>query len=338
MIPQVYNMDRQGGEVGRVFLQDAISKFRPGVADQMSETFKSALEYNSLAFSGDLLRSATDTSTEITKDMWNYEDHENYRKGIPFREGLTEDQAYVEAERYDRDQVRSQFMRNTNPWDLHNLGAAFASAIFDPLSYVPMVGLGSKAIGIGSLIAKRMGTVANVASKMHPLKSIAINTLKPIKPIAVYGAEGALGESAFQILRATATESNGKDFDYMGAMLDVSIATVFGSTLGTIPVARTIKQKFTDRQQNIALAKAIDGFKQTGEVQFDGKSPLGEPIKTKEQTLNDYKEFMNNAENAEKVNLDKNLHPIIDHAKSIGDDVTVAVNKLIKQFIAGDCK
>jgi hypothetical protein len=336
MIPQVYNMDRQGGEVGRVFLQDAISKFRPGVADQMSETFKSALEYNSLAFAGDLLRSATDTSTEITKDMWNYEDHENYRKGIPFREGLTEDQAYVEAERYDRDQVRSQFMHNTNPWDLHNLGAAFASAIFDPLSYVPMVGLGSKAIGIGSLIAKRMGTVANVASKMHPLKSIAINTLKPIKPIAVYGAEGALGESAFQILRATATESNGKDFDYMGAMLDVSIATVFGSTLGTIPVARTIKKNFTEKQQLIAIAKATHDFKQHGEVQLDGASPLGEGKPSKVETEINYKEEMDELRTSQEHKLNKDLHPIVEHLNSLGEDLTAGVNNLINRF--RDCK
>jgi hypothetical protein len=336
MRPQVYNIDRAEGELGRVFLREAVQRFRPGLASQMAESFSSAMEYNTVGYVYDLVKGMNDDSPVIEKEMWNYENHENFRQGIPFREGLTEDQAFVEAERYDRDRTRSEYMANTNPWDLHNLGAAFSAAIFDPLSYVPMVGLGSKAIGISAKISQRMGTVANVATKMNPIKSFAIGAIKPLKPIAVYGAEGALGESAYQIIRASSEASNGKDFDYMGAMLDVSIATVFGSALGTIPVARTIKKNFTEKQQLIAIAKATHDFKQHGEVQLDGASPLGEGKHSKVETEINYKEEMDELRTSERHKLNKDLHPIVEHLNSIGEDLTVGVNKLINRF--RDCQ
>lgn len=336
MRAQLYDMDRAGGALGQAFLGQAVKRFKPGLASQMAESFSSAMEYNTLGYVYDLIKGMNDDSPVIDKEMWNYENHENYRKGIPFREGLTEEQAFVEAERYDREVTRSQYMANTNPWDLHNLGAAFSAAIFDPLSYIPMVGLGSKAIGISAKITQRMSTVADVATKIHPIKSFAIGAVKPLKPIAVYGAEGALGESAYQIIRASSKASNGQDYDYMGAMLDVSIATVFGSTLGTIPVAKNIKQKFNDRQQNIALAKAIDDFKQTGEVQFDGKSHLGKQKLSKDQTIEDYDLQMNELRASEEHKLNKNLNPIVDHLNSLGEDITRGVNRIIKNFT--DCK
>jgi len=336
MRAQVYNIDRDDGAIGRAYLSEAVRKFKPGIMSQMAESFSSAMEYNTVKYTYDLIQSLNDDSPIIPKELWNAEDHENFRKGIPYREGLTEDQAFVEAERYDREVTRSEYMANTNPWDLHNLGAAFSAAIFDPLSYVPMVGLGSKAIGIGAKIAKRMDTVANVATKIHPLKSLALNTIKPIKPIAVYSAEGALAESTFQLIRASADASNGKDFDYMGAMLDVSIATAFGGVLGTIPVAKTIKKNFTMKQQVTALSKALDDMKQHGEVRLDGKGPYSETKPTKEETEINFAKESDDLNQTQEHKLNKDLNPIVDHLNALGEDLTAGVNRIIQQF--RDCK
>lgn len=336
MRPQIYRMDRHQGQVGDIYLREAVRGYKPGIASQISESFQGALENNTLAWGLELIQGLNDDSPIIPKELWNAEDHENFRKGIPYREGLTEDQAFVEAERYDREVTRSEYMANTNPWDLHNLGAAFSAAIFDPLSYVPMVGLGSKAIGIGAKIAKRMDTVANVATKIHPLKSLALNTIKPIKPIAVYSAEGALAESTFQLIRASADASNGKDFDYMGAMLDVSIATAFGGVLGTIPVAKTIKKNFTMKQQVTALSKALDDMKQHGEVQLDGKGPYSKTKPSKEETEINFTKESNELNQTQEHKLNKDLHPIQDHLNALGEDLTAGLNRIIQQF--RDCK
>lgn len=329
---QVYRMDLNEGELGELYMGQAVRQFKPGVANQMFETFEGALQHNTLQYGLELIQGLNDDSPVIQKELWNKENHENYRNGLPYREGLTEDQAYIEAERYDREIIKSEYMRNTDPFDLHNLGAAFSAAIFDPLSYVPMVGLGSKAIGIGAKISQRMNVVSNVATKIHPLKSLAYNAVKPIKPIAVYGAEGALAETTFQIIKASAEASNGRDFDYMGAMLDVSIATVFGAGLGTIPTAMIIKKNFSDRQIALGIAKTEHDFRIHGESQVDGPSPLGETPPTKEQAEFKHKEDMQGLKSNQDYRLNKDVHPILDHANELGEDLTVFVKNTIDKF------
>jgi len=251
----------------------------------------------------------------------------------PYREGLTEDQAFIEAERYDKELVRSQFMSNTDPWSLHNLGAAFSSAIFDPLSYIPMVGLGSKIFGLSKNVTKRMSTVANVATEVHPAKLFALGAVKPFKPIGVYSAEGALAESAFQLVRASAETSNGKDFDYMGAMLDVTIATTFGGVLGTIPTAKILKDKFTEKQITTGIFKAVDDLKNHGEVRLDGQGgPFSKQKPTKEQSEASYKHDMDELKQTTKKELDKDLHPIQDYMKTLNEDLTTGLTNLIRTF------
>ena len=332
MRKQVYNIDRDNGAIGQAFLADAINKFVPGTVSQMSETFDSAMDYNTAKYVYELVKGLSDDSPVIQKELWNKENHENFRNGIPYREGLTEDQAYIEAERYDREMIKSQYMRNTDPFDLHNLGAAFSAAIFDPLSYVPMVGLGSKALGISARVATRMGRVANVATKIHPVKSLAIKALQPLKPMGLYAAEGALAESTFQIIRASAEASNGRDFDYMGAMLDVSIATVFGTGLGTFPTAMILKKNFTDKQIGIGIAKTDDDFRIHGESQVDGPSPLGETPLTKEQAEFKHNADMSDLKNNQESTLTKDLHPILDRANQVGEEGVMFVKKTIDKF------
>ena len=56
MRPQVYNIDRAEGELGRVFLREAVQRFRPGLASQMAESFSSAMEYNTVGYVYDLVK------------------------------------------------------------------------------------------------------------------------------------------------------------------------------------------------------------------------------------------------------------------------------------------
>ena len=83
---QIYRIDQDEGRQGSVFLQQAVKRFRPGLASQMAESFASAMEFNTVGYVFDLVKGANDDSPVIEKEMWNYENHENFRQGIPFRE------------------------------------------------------------------------------------------------------------------------------------------------------------------------------------------------------------------------------------------------------------
>ena len=307
MREQVYNIDRDNGAIGQAFLADAINKFVPGTVSQMSETFDSAMDYNTAKYVYELVKGLSDDSPVIQKELWNKENHENFRNGIPYREGLTEDQAYIEAERYDREMIKSQYTPPKNPTK-------------------------DKALGISARVATRMGRVANVATKIHPVKSLAIKALQPLKPMGLYAAEGALAESTFQIIRASAEASNGRDFDYMGAMLDVSIATVFGTGLGAFPTAMILKKNFTDKQIGIGIAKTDDDFRIHGESQVDGPSPLGETPLTKEQAEFKHNADMSDLKNNQESTLTKDLHPILDRANQVGEEGVMFVKKTIDKF------
>ena len=325
---QTYEIDKYDGLVGEIYFQEAISKFRPSVLSQMNESFKHSLQNSSLAYVGAIAENFFAPDDVIPSDAWN-SDHEHFRKGIKWHEDLTETEAQIEAERYDRDKVHSEYMRNTDPWSMHNLGASFASAIWDPLSYVPMVGLGGKTINMSSTMLKRIGMVSNVSETINPLLAKAKAIGKPFKPVAVYGAEGALAETAFQIIKQASTIHDGEDIDWIGGLLDVTIASAFGGALGTIPTARNIKKALTPEQIRVQVGKSLDDLGQNGEV---GTSPNGDrPLKDFEAEEKLQKELDQLDDNNAHLH-DIDATPIVSYAKKVGSDVKVVLSDLLTKF------
>ena len=325
---QTYLIDKGEGFIGEIFFREAIAKFKPSKISQFSETFQHSLYNSSLAYVGEIAENFFAPDDVIPSEEWN-SDHEHFRKGIKWHEDLTETEAKIEAERYDRDKVFSEYMRNTDPWSMHNLGASFASAIWDPLSYVPMVGLGGKAINMSSTMLKRIGMVSNVSKTVNPYIAGAKAIGKPFKPIAVYGAEAALAETAFQIIKQASTIHDGEDIDWIGGLLDVTIASAFGGALGTIPTARNIKKALTPEQIRVQVGKSLDDLGQNGEV---GTSPNGDrPLKDFEAEEKLQKELDQLDDNNAHLH-DIDATPIVSYAKKVGSDVKVVLSDLLTKF------
>ena len=177
-----------------------------------------------------IMREHGDQET-IPIEMWNEESTPYFRKGINWHENLTNTDARILSERHDRDAKFQLNMGNTDPFALHNIGAALGAAAFDPLSYIPFVGpaakiatgartayqlarIGKHTADIGkismqgvmggmttSVAVRNVAQVSRLSKVISPIKATFKGILSPFKPIGVYSMEGMLAESAYQTIR-----------------------------------------------------------------------------------------------------------------------------------------
>ena len=332
MIVQDYSIDQGGGRMGEELFAEAIRRFKPSVWSQMEEMYDAALYHNPIMWGTQLLVGAFDETTEIKKEEWNI-DHPEYRDGITWHEGKTQLQARIESERYDREAIHSGYMKNTDPWDLHNVGAMFTSALHDPLTFMPFVGGFSKLGTIGAKLSRRLGLVSKLSTTLNPKKASLIGVLsRPFKPVGYWATEAGLAETTYQIIKGVAKETNGEDVDYIGALTDIGIVTLAGGALGMFPMAKNFRKNFSKEELYDAMGTAINSMKQKGHVKLDGDGSGSETIKTDAEMKAEYKSQMEDYRKTEAYETDTDLHPFFKHAETLGKDVLSVAETVIDQF------
>tara|TARA_R100001594_G_scaffold126808_1_gene164188 strand:+ start:7253 stop:8335 length:1083 start_codon:yes stop_codon:yes gene_type:complete len=349
-----YEIDQNGGLMGQMLMAQAIKSYRPSVWEQMKETFSRSHQYNTLAYVSELVQQAHDPENFISLDLWKDGLHPNYRPGIKWHEGLSETDSRILADRYDRDREYESIMGNTDPWSIHNIGAALGAAALDPLSYIPMVGAYSKAgqalhrgvkrvstltdpsvtlsfegvMGTKSIATQRMSLVNKLSNNINPFKAL----INPFKPVGKYAMEGVLAESSFQIIKNMADSRQSEDIDYMSGVFDVMIAGLFGGVLGTLPMANTFRKNFRKEQLHMAYVKAMDDLKHRGEVNIDGKSPDGDKILSDAEATAKYNQDMEDITKSQEYVDPADLHPIKAHFLSLKEDLKVGLRSVVEAW------
>ena len=302
-----FHIDKNEGWSSRAYLASAIRTYQPSVWSQMKETFEyMALDHNTLSYGMDAIKGGLAQDNHIPFEMWNEEYNPYYREGIKWHNNFTETDARILAERYDRDKEWELKMGNTDPFSIHNIGAALGAAVFDPLSYIPFVGpvsklatgtktainlarIGKHTADIGSTISmkgiwsptsfavKRVAETSRLSKFINPVLSTTKTVFSPLKPVGKYAMEGMFAESAFQIVKNMSDVRQEEDLDYMGGVFDVMIAGIFGGVLGTLPMAAQFRRAFKKEQLHLATARAVQDLGNDGYVHLDGTPPNAEP-------------------------------------------------------------
>ena len=332
MIAQDYSIDKGGGRMGRLLFAEALRKFQPSVWSQMETTYEAGLYHNPVMWGTQLLAGALDDTAEIAKEEWNI-DHLEYRDGLSWHEGKTQLQARIESERYDREAIHSGYMKNTDPWALHNVGAMFTSALSDPLTFMPFVGGFTKLGTIGAKLSRRLGLTRKLSDTISPSKTSLLGLLgRPFKPVGFWATEAGLAETTYQIIKGVAKETSGEDVDYIGALTDIGIVTLAGAGLGLFPMAKNFRKNFSREELYDAMGTAVNSMKQRGHVKLDGDGSGSETIKTDAEMKAEYKSQMEDYRKTEAYETDDALHPVFKYAEALGKDVLSVAETVINQF------
>ena len=354
---EVYEIDQNQGLMGELFFRKALGQFKPGTMTQMSETFDRNLHYNTLSYISEGFQQIMDPENLIPQSIWKDGGHNNYRNGIKWHEGLSETDSRILANRFDRDLEYEQLMGNTDPWSIHNIGAALGSAAFDPLSYVPFVSPFAKAgqalqrgvravglsdigatitmegvMGSGTFAMQRLNTVNGLSKTINPISATLSTVTSPFKPIGRYATEGMLAESSYQIIKHMGDARHSEDVDYMGGVFDIMIAGLFGGVLGTLPMANTFRKNFKREQLDQALAKSLDDIYHKGEVNLHGKSPDGEPLLSPDEARTQHDAEIETLTKTQEHVDDVDLSPIKSHFLKLKTDLKEGLNTAFNAF------
>ena len=354
---EVYEIDQNQGLMGELFFRKALGQFKPGTMTQMSETFDRNLQYNTLAYISEGFQQIMDPENLIPQSIWKDGGHNNYRNGIKWHEGLSETDSRILANRFDRDLEYEQLMGNTDPWSIHNIGAALGSAAFDPLSYVPFVSpfakagqalqRGVRAVGLsdigatitmegvmgrGTYAMQRLNTVNGLSKTINPISATLSTVTSPFRPMGRYATEGMLAESSYQIIRHMADARHSEDVDYMGGVFDIMIAGLFGGILGTLPMANTFRKNFRREQLDQALAKSLDDIYHKGEVNLHGKSPDGDPLLSPDEARTQHDAEIEILTKTQEHVDDIDLSPIKSHFLKLKTDLKEGLNTAFNAF------
>ena len=146
------------------------------------------------------------------EDQWKESEH--FREGLKYQEKMTEGQARLLAERYDRSLEYSDLSTRADSigQNLALYGGMFIGSIPDPINFIPWLGFVKKVKQAKSLIdATTRGRAALRGS-----------------------AEAAIGTAAFHPLFALEKGAYQEEYDISMALIDVGIGAGIGAGLGSI--------------------------------------------------------------------------------------------------------
>jgi len=150
----------------------------------------------------------------VYEDEEQWQSSEFFREGLKFEERMTEGQARLLAERYDRSAQYSNLVSRANSLGDYGaiFGGMFIGSIPDPINFIPWLGFVKKGKQAKSLIdATTRGRAA--------LRG---------------GAEAAIGTAAFHPLFALEKGAYQEEYDISMALIDVGIGAGIGVGLGSI--------------------------------------------------------------------------------------------------------
>jgi hypothetical protein len=73
MIQEEFNIDKNDGYQSRVFLQNALRQYKPGVFEQMSETFQSHISNSTISSGVEALQQSYGSQDTIPEELWTEE-------------------------------------------------------------------------------------------------------------------------------------------------------------------------------------------------------------------------------------------------------------------------
>tara|TARA_R100000781_G_C4076074_1_gene126127 strand:+ start:767 stop:1753 length:987 start_codon:yes stop_codon:yes gene_type:complete len=208
MLREDWRHEFSGGLYQDILVKQALSKNIPSLGNIFSESVSNAFFDNTFMHGADYFETIDESSpkTVLTEEEWNMSPYA--RKQLKWHEGITETQAKVFSERFDRESFYAQYTQNVDAFHPARIAGMIVGGIPDPINYIPFVG-----------IAGKVSKIARIVDKM---------------PVLGMTANAMFGQTAFETVKWSTINKMGGEVDYKGAILDVAIAGLIGTGAGLL--------------------------------------------------------------------------------------------------------
>ena len=167
--------------------REALSGFKPNDFDTFTYSVRQGFNEMWLTQGYDLIKYADAgilDSSRVQEMDWN-EAHPSYRDGLEFRD-MSEDQARLLAENYDRQMFYQTWFQNVGAWDGYRIGGFLVGSLPDPINLVPLGGGIAHLARIGNLACKSVqGAKAGLLSM--PFRTIGTLSKEGIETAGLAG-------------------------------------------------------------------------------------------------------------------------------------------------------
>jgi len=207
ILPQ-YTYEYNDGMHQNALMQSAISNYIPTGFGVFKKSVSFAFQDNSISHVADYLRTlqAPEDTNLLTKE--EYLSSEHFRKEVRWKEGMTEKQTEILAERQDRMNYYGAYMKNASMLSVGGISGMIIGSIPDPINYIPFLGWSGRIAKTASLVKK--------------------------VPVLRMSANAMMGQTAFEAVKQGVTYKLGGDIHWQAAMIDVAIAGMIGAGAGVI--------------------------------------------------------------------------------------------------------
>jgi len=239
MVLPLYAYEYNDGMYQNALMHSAIDKYIPTGFGVFKKSVSYAFQDNTVGHVADYLRSlqAPEDANLLSKE--EYQSSEHYRKEIQWKEGITEKQTQILAERQDREQFYGAYMRNASMLSVGGISGMIIGSIPDPINYIPFLGFSG-----------RIAKTANLARRIPALRM---------------SANAMMGQTAFEAVKQGTAYKLGGEIHWKAAIIDVAIAGTIGAGAGVIfgglgsksGLSKMISE--SDKGDNIAIASTHIG-------------------------------------------------------------------------------
>ena len=203
-----YYHEFNGGLYQDLMMEQAFKKNVPSLGRIFEESISFAFNDNTFIHGADYLETIDEQNAQNPLTEEQYKESPYARKRLQWHEGITEVQARVLSERYDREDFYAQYTQNVGAFDPTRIAGLIVGGIPDPINYIPYVGILSK--------------VSRVARLLHKM------------PVLGMAANSMISQTAFETAKYTSIAQMGGDVNYRAAIMDVAIAGLIGSGAGLL--------------------------------------------------------------------------------------------------------
>ena len=203
-----YYHEFNGGLYQDLMMEQAFKKNVPSLGRIFEESISFAFNDNTFIHGADYLETIDEQNAQNPLTEEQYKESPYARKELGWHEGITEVQARVLSERYDREAFYGQYTQNVSAFDPARIAGLIVGGIPDPINYIPYVGILSK--------------VSRVARLLHKM------------PVLGMAANSMISQTAFETAKYTSIAQMGGDINYRAAIMDVAIAGLIGSGAGLL--------------------------------------------------------------------------------------------------------
>jgi hypothetical protein len=239
MVLPEYAYEYNDGMYQNALMQSAMDKYIPTGFGVFKKSVSYAFQDNTVGHVADYLRSlqAPEDANLLSKE--EYQSSEHYRKEIQWKEGITEKQTQILAERQDREQFYGAYMRNASMLSVGGISGMIIGSIPDPINYIPFLGFSG-----------RIAKTASLAKRIPALRM---------------SANAMIGQTAFEAVKQGTAYKLGGEIHWKAAIIDVAIAGTIGAGAGVIfgglgsksGLSKMISK--SDKGDNIAIASTHIG-------------------------------------------------------------------------------